>query len=257
MDLYEICIYLSLYVWGLFLIINLAGFYLLKKKYYPKLAHRKVFKLETTQKQHKFEFKHALISTFIFMLTFQLAAILYQKGYTPVHHDLDQWGVGYAILSYFLIHTYHDAYFYWTHRALHEVKWLKKFHVVHHTSRVPTPIAASSFSVVEALIQAGFYITAVYLIPAHWSIHLFFYFFISWIAMWGHVEFEFWPSALYRLPYGSTFNSLTHHNLHHYYGKGNYGLYYRFWDELCGTLHPKTYQYFYEVQQRIGEKKRH
>jgi len=252
MEFTSYAIFISLYVWGTFLIINIGGFVLCKHVYYDKVQHRKVFKPETNSKQHKHELKHGIVSTAVFMLAGFFVYFLYKKNLTFIQSELNEFGILYTVLSFFLIHTYHDTYFYWTHRALHDIKFLRKYHVAHHHSKIPTPLAAASFSKVEAAIQAGFYITAAMIIPAHYGMYLFFYLFITWIAAWGHVEFEFWPSSLYRIPYGNTFNSLTHHNLHHYYGKGNYGLYYRFWDELCGTLHPKTYQHFYEVQKNIA-----
>ncbi len=251
MNLQMFTLYINAYVWGLFLLINVLGFVLLKYVFYDKLEKRKIVELKTNHKQHIHEFKRSLISNFIFMLFGVLIFILYENDLTLIQNNWDEWGLIYFILSFFLLHSFHDTYFYWTHRAFHEIPFLKKYHLDHHVSRVPTPLAAASFSTVEALVHGGFYLLSAVIIPAHWGMLLYFYFFITWIAAWGHVEFEFWPSGLYRLPYGNTFNSLTHHNLHHYYNKGNYGLYYRFWDELCGTLHHKTYQHFYEVQKQI------
>jgi len=252
MDFITYAMYISLYVWGIFIVINIGGFYLCKNLYFDNFKNRKIFNASTSIKQHRFEFINGLHSTFIFMLTGFLVYFLYRNQLTVIQDDFNQWGVLYTVLSFFLLHTWHDTYFYWTHRAMHEWKFLKKHHLAHHHSKIPTPLAAASFSKVEAIIQGGFYISAVLFIPAHFSMYLIFYFFITYIAAIGHVEFEFWPNSLYRFPYGNTFNSLTHHNLHHYYGKGNYGLYYRFWDEFCGTLHEKTYEKFYKVQEQIS-----
>ncbi len=36
------------------------------------------------------------------------------------------------------------------------------------------------------------------------------------------------------------FNNVLHHDLHHQKCRGNYSLYFTFWDRLCGTLNPDT-----------------
>lgn len=252
MDFLEYAILISLYVWSIFLLINIGGFYLCKKVYFDKFLNRKIFNAHTSSKQHRFEFINGIHSTFIFMLTGFFVFFLYKNDLTVIQNEFNKWGILYSLLSFFLLHTWHDTYFYWTHRAMHEWKFLKKHHLAHHHSKIPTPLAAASFSKVEAIIQGGFYVSAVLFIPAHYSMYLFFYFFITYIAAIGHVEFEFWPNSLYRFPYGSTFNSLTHHNLHHYYGRGNFGLYYRFWDEFCGTIIDSTYEKFYKVQEQYS-----
>jgi Delta7-sterol 5-desaturase len=47
----------------------------------------------------------------------------------------------------------HDAYFYWMHRALHTPLLFKTFHHAHHRSITPTPFAAYSFSIPEAVLE--------------------------------------------------------------------------------------------------------
>ena len=86
------------------------------------------------------------------------------------------------------------------------------------------------------------------LIPMHWGVFSYFYAFLFWINVFGHMNFDFWPQGLYRWPYGSLFMTPTHHSFHHEYKTKNYGLYYRFWDEFCGTMNEATYPHFYELK---------
>jgi lathosterol oxidase len=60
-------------------------------------------------------------------------------------------------LSFFLVHQTHDAYFYWTHRWMHEWNGLKNIICGIISSRVPTPLAAYSFHPVEAIVQGLFW----------------------------------------------------------------------------------------------------
>lgn len=253
MDFSKYFLYLNALVWGTFFIFLLGGFALIKIYFYSKLQYRKIVPLETHRAQHINEFKDSFTSQFVFILAGVAIYYLNRAGWTQLYSDYNKFGYWYLPVSFFIVHTLHDTYFYWTHRAMHEVSWLKKIHIAHHRSRVPTPLAASSFSVGEALVQGLFYVLIALIVPLHWSVLISFYIFLTWISTWGHMEFEWWPNFLYRFPYSYSFNSLTTHNLHHYYGKGNYALYYRFWDEVCGTSHPQTYEHFYAVRKRIQE----
>ncbi|MHA4894836.1 sterol desaturase family protein [Pedobacter sp. PWIIR3] len=43
-------------------------------------------------------------------------------------------------------------------------------------------------------------------------------------------------------------NTSIHHNLHHSKFKGNYGLYFRFWDRLMGTENPNYVKEYDRIQ---------
>ena len=46
---------------------------------------------------------------------------------------------------------------------------------------------------------------------------------------------ELFPRALVEGPAGRWLITATHHQRHHERYRCNYGLYFRFWDRLCGT----------------------
>ena len=66
----------------------------------------------------------------------------------------------------------------------------------------------------------------------------------------GHVGFELFPSGFTKHWLGKWFNTSTHHNMHHRYGRGNYGLYFNFWDRVMGTNHKLYDATFEEVVNR-------
>lgn len=245
--------WLLLVIFGTFLVFQLFGYALLHYAVGPSIPHRKIVPLVVTPEQNRTDFRQSLISQFIFVICGLMMWWLYNQGYSRIYEGLNDLGLTYYVVSFFILHVLHDTYFYWTHRAFHEVSWLKRLHVAHHTSRAPTALSATSFSWGEALVQGLFYVLVITFVPLHWSMVIFFYVAVAWISMIGHCGFEFWPNSLYRFPYGFTFNSLSAHNLHHFYGRGNYSLYYRFWDEVCDTNHPETYNFFYKKQKEIKE----
>jgi len=51
----------------------------------------------------------------------------------------------------------------------------------------------------------------------------------------GHLGFEISPAGFARHPLTRWHLTPTHHDLHHRFGKGNYGLYFSLWDEWMGT----------------------
>jgi sterol desaturase/sphingolipid hydroxylase (fatty acid hydroxylase superfamily) len=60
--------------------------------------------------------------------------------------------------------------------------------------------------------------------------------------VYGHLGYEIYPRWLVNSRLGRWLNTSTNHNMHHQYFKGNYGLYFRFWDEAFGTTHPQYAQ---------------
>jgi len=51
----------------------------------------------------------------------------------------------------------------------------------------------------------------------------------------NHMGWEMFPRALVHGPAGRWLITATHHEQHHAAYRGNYGLYFRFWDKACGT----------------------
>ena len=56
--------------------------------------------------------------------------------------------------------------------------------------------------------------------------------------VYGHLGYEIFPKWIIRSKIGNWLNTSTYHNMHHKHFKGNYGLYFRFWDKLLHTVNP-------------------
>jgi sterol desaturase/sphingolipid hydroxylase (fatty acid hydroxylase superfamily) len=51
----------------------------------------------------------------------------------------------------------------------------------------------------------------------------------------NHMGWEMFPRSWINGWFGRHFISASHHEAHHRHYNCNYGLYFRFWDKLCGT----------------------
>lgn len=159
------------------------------------------------------------------------------KPYTTIYRDIHQHSTWYFWLAFPLMLIIHDTYFYWMHRLMHHTKLFRFFHVVHHKSTNPSPWASFAFQPTEAIVEAGIIIVFAFTIPVH-IIHLFaFLIFMTIYNVYGHLGYELFPAGSNKHWLGKWFNTSVNHNMHHQYFKGNYGLYFTFWDRIMHTTH--------------------
>ncbi|MCW2544633.1 MAG: fatty acid hydroxylase [Frankiales bacterium] len=143
-----------------------------------------------------------------------------------------------------------DFFYYWDHRAGHEVRMLWASHVVHHSSE--------RYNLSTALRQTwtGEY-TVLFFLPvalmgvpvglvlAAWSINLI-------MQFWIHTEAI---DTLWR-PVEWVFNTPSHHRVHHgsqsQYLDRNYGGALIVWDRLFGTFEPEGERVVYGLTTNIG-----
>jgi sterol desaturase/sphingolipid hydroxylase (fatty acid hydroxylase superfamily) len=134
---------------------------------------------------------------------------------------------------------WHDTWFYWTHRAMHDPRLFRTMHRTHHRSVTPTPFAAYAFDSSEAVVQSAFLPIWLLVVPVpHIAIFIFLAIMIIRNVM-GHAGFELMPRGWVDQPLLGWINTTVHHDLHHSGGfNSNYGLYFTWWDRICGTEHP-------------------
>ena len=137
-----------------------------------------------------------------------------------------------SVLVYLLLH---DSWFYWTHRLMHRPKLYKRMHAVHHASRNPTAWAAMSFHPWESITGAILVPALVLLIPIHYGALLLVLTIMTVMGVTNHMGWELFPKWLVRGRAGQWLITATHHQRHHEKYLCNFGLYFRFWDRLCGT----------------------
>jgi sterol desaturase/sphingolipid hydroxylase (fatty acid hydroxylase superfamily) len=182
------------------------------------------------------EIRWSLLSALIFGLPAGFVAWGWQnRGWTLIYTDLHAWPLWYLPVSVLLYLFAHDTWFYWTHRLMHRPRLFRITHAVHHASRPPTAWAAMSFHPWEALIGAVVIPALVFAIPIHVAALGVVLTVMTVMGVTNHMGWEMFPRALVRGPAGRWLITASHHQKHHDNYRANFGLYFRFWDRLCGT----------------------
>lgn len=201
-------------------------------------SRRKLQARSATSGDVRREILASLRSALVFSLLGTIVFVAARQGWITIYGGFDQAGPLYLAGSLILMLVAHDTYFYWTHRAMHHPRLFRLFHGTHHLSRTPTPWAAYSFAVPEAIVQGAFVPLFVALVPMHaLAIFVFVALQITRNVM-GHAGSEVHPAAFGPGRWLGWNNTSTHHDLHHETGRYNFGLYFRWWDKLMGTEHP-------------------
>ena len=158
------------------------------------------------------------------------------QGLTKIYSDPNAYPLWWIPLSVFLYLAIHDTWFYWTHRAMHHWPWLfKTAHAVHHESRPPTAWAAMAFHPWESLSAAWLIPALAFVIPIHIAGLAVVLTVMTFFGVTNHMGWELFPARWIRGWLGRHLISASHHHVHHERYNSNYGLYFRFWDKLCGT----------------------
>lgn len=182
------------------------------------------------------ELWRSIRSLSIYMIPFTAFAMIQKHfGYSMLYTDIHQYGWGYFFLSILIFAGIVDTWFYWTHWLMHQNKFLRKRHGVHHSSYNITPVSAYSFDVVEGLINATPYFIFIMLVPWHplalFTIAIFGIFYVGYI----HLGYDFAFQWRQQNPILKWFYSATHHSIHHQRHDSNFGVYFTFWDKLMKT----------------------
>jgi Delta7-sterol 5-desaturase len=199
-----------------------------------------------SNKDYQREIGYSFLTFFIFASIPFILNNHYVRPHTTIYTNIHQHSLLYFTLAFPLLLIIHDTYFYWMHRMMHQPKLFKFFHVVHHKSTNPSPLASFAFQPTEAFIEAGVIIVFAFTVPIHFY-HIFFLLFImTMYNVYGHLGFELYPKNFNKHWLGKWLNTSVNHNMHHQYFKGNYGLYFTFWDRIMNTLH-KDYDDHYKA----------
>jgi lathosterol oxidase len=158
-----------------------------------------------------------------------------ERGWTRIYDDVGQYPLWWLPLSVGLFLLAHDCWFYWTHRWMHRPRLFRSAHAVHHASRPPTAWAAMSFHPWEALTGAIVIPGLVFLIPIHVAALGLVLAIMTLMGVTNHMGWEMFPRWLVHGRLGQWLITASHHQRHHRDYGCNYGLYFRFWDRLCGT----------------------
>mgnify|MGYP004548248359 CR=1 FL=1 len=158
-----------------------------------------------------------------------------ERDWTRIYADWDALPLWWLPVSLFLYLFAHDTWFYWTHRLMHRPRWFKVMHAVHHASRPPTAWAAMAFHWTESLTGALVIPVLVFLLPIHVTVLGLVLTIMTVMGVTNHMGWEMFPRTFVNSRLGNWLITASHHQRHHEEYKCNFGLYFRFWDHLCGT----------------------
>jgi lathosterol oxidase len=182
------------------------------------------------------ELTHSLLTILIFGL---VIAVLYGYGLinaSLLYYKISAYPLWWFWLSVLLMLILHDTFFYWLHRVMHSRFLFARMHRIHHESVYPTAFAAYSFHPLEALAEALLVTIVIYVLPVHPVAFLMFQTISTAYNVYGHCGREFYPQSTASHWLGKWLNTSTLHSRHHLKGRGNYGLYFTFWDRAMGTI---------------------
>lgn len=230
---YILPVFLSILGMGMIMAVRYfvtsGGFALLSQMVHPGIYHGQ-------KKQIQAEIFHSLMATIVFAIPAGLVAWgWHNHGWTMIYTDISAMPLWYLPLSLCLYLFAHDTWFYWTHRAMHIPRLFRIMHMVHHQSRPPTAWAAMSFNISEAVTGAIVIPLLVFFIPIHIGVLGLVLMIMTIMGITNHMGWELFPHWLVRGGAGKFLITASHHHKHHQNYLCNYGLYFRFWDRLCGT----------------------
>jgi Delta7-sterol 5-desaturase len=199
----------------------------------PWTAARRLQPVDFTRADVRRELSNSLRTALVFGVVFGLVSA--GRPVVPLTHgalEFTAWLLALLVL--------HDTYFYWSHRLAHHPRVFGWLHAVHHQSRTPSPFAALSFSVLDALVQVAWAVPLVRFASIPSVVWLAFSFVAIGINVLGHCGVEPFPRAWLEHPVFKWLNFATMHDQHHQRVNGNFGLYSSAWDRWMGTLLPRA-----------------
>jgi len=214
------------------------------------LEHRRIQPRRPSRNAFRREIRYSISTALIFSLVGMGTFYLVRAGVLQMYFRVDDYGWPWFFISIALAMVIHDAYFYWTHRAIHHPWLFKHVHRVHHLSTSPSPWAAYAFAPPEALINALVFPLILLVVPMHEAAAFAFLIYMIVMNVIGHLGIELYPRWFARAKWSRWCSTSTHHNLHHRDFHSNYGLYFTWWDRAMGTQHAQYHATFDAVTAR-------
>jgi sterol desaturase/sphingolipid hydroxylase (fatty acid hydroxylase superfamily) len=126
---------------------------------------------------------------------------------------------------------------YWIHYIQHQVKWMWKFHLVHHTDTWVDTTTANRHHPGESVFRAAFTLLAVFVSGSPAWLVLLYQTLSAALSQFNHANMRF-PKWL-DTAIGWIIVSPDMHKVHHHYTQpltdSNYGNIFSIWDRLFGT----------------------
>jgi sterol desaturase/sphingolipid hydroxylase (fatty acid hydroxylase superfamily) len=224
-------VYVGLRDWAIYMG---GAFVLLWFVFRSRIEHRKV---QTKQRADKSQWLHELKWTLASQVGFVVGLLMFGDGKSPgLWVQLNTNTIAILIASSLVFIVIDDAWFYWTHRWLHQNRRMySMIHKVHHRSIDTSPLTSLSFHPIESFIIG----VPLAILPIFVGVSPNFLVWAILIStannIAGHNGFEWAPAWWNKVPVLRLKTPSIHHNLHHEKSRGNYGLYFTYWDKWMGT----------------------
>ncbi len=214
-------------------------FYLVFYIWFPKRwAARKINSRNYKKGQFKIEVTWSMVTAFIFSIAGTITIILWQRGYTNVYVNANEYAWWYPPISLIIFMVLHETYYYWLHRWMHIPSVFKIVHKIHHNSNIASPFTAFSFHPLEGLLQAIFLPAMLMILPMHYYVIIVQLTIMTISSVINHLDIEIYPKVFHNNIFAKWLIGASHHSLHHKQFKYNYGLYFTFWDKIKKTESP-------------------
>lgn len=235
---------------GRYLAIAGSAFVVVYKWLPARMAAAKIQLRTVAASQVWQEIRHSATATLMLVIVAYAVMAGPLRPYTLIYANVYDYPLWWLPLSFVLALVMHDTYFYWLHRLIHHKRIFRHVHLVHHLSVNPTPWSSYSFHAVEAVLEAGIIPVLAFTLPLYPATIAAFTLASFIINVYGHLGYEIMPRWFRRSVLFGIINTSCHHNQHHRRFRGNYGLYFRFWDRLMKTEHPDYVAEYDKVQER-------
>lgn len=213
---------------GIFYVV----FYIIDPK---DFRSRKVLAPTKDKKQYQREVMWSTLTSLFFALAGAGMVVLWQKGYTAIYEDINQYGWWWLPISFLIAALIHETYYYWLHRWMHRPKVYRLIHKVHHDSHITSPWTSFSFHPGEGVLQSVIIPLVILFLPMHYWTIVTLLTFMTLTSAINHSNVEIYPKGFHKHWLGKWMIGATHHSLHHTEYRFNFGLYFTFWDKWMKT----------------------
>lgn len=236
------------------LAIMSAAFFIFWVTLGKKLSNRKIqLSKRAGWSQIKGEIGVSLLS-FIGSTIFMFILLSFKdSGIAKFYIETGKYGWWYELLVVVVMLLISDAWFYWSHRAMHHPSIYKYVHALHHKSLDVNPYTSTSFHVIESVWLTIWILPLVLFMPVSMTALGVMQILGTFNNLKSHLGYELFPNFFKVAPFNMLVTA-TNHSLHHTQYNGNYGLFFRFWDIVCGTELNTTNSTFEEIHKRTNEK---
>jgi sterol desaturase/sphingolipid hydroxylase (fatty acid hydroxylase superfamily) len=214
------------------------------------LRDRKIRDATPPARQLMKEFAVSVRSMVIFATAAVGIAYLERAGFYPMAKLAQSWGPVWFWASLAITIVVHDAYFYWTHRLMHDPRLFRRVHLRHHRSNNPSPFTAYSFDLAEAGLMVAFFVIWPMIFPMAWMVNGLFGLYQIVRNTFLHCGYELMPARADGRPWLDFLTTTTHHDLHHGQAGYNYAAWFTWWDRWMGTEHPQYLERYAAVAPR-------